>query len=108
MGESDIYLKIQHKPRWTNAVEKFVGFVGGTVNLTCSALAEPGAQFTWIKNNNTLHNNEFVKISNSDHHSALEMYISDESVFGGYQCRATNTLGTMARIVYLEEASIPY
>lgn len=106
--ESDIYLKIQHKPRWTNAVEKFVGFVGGTVNLTCSALAEPGAQFTWIKNNNTLHNNEFVKISNSDHHSALEMYISDESVFGGYQCRATNTLGTMARIVYLEEASIPY
>lgn len=64
------------KPRWTNAVEKFVGFVGGTVNLTCSALAEPGAQFTWIKNNNTLHNNEFVKISNSDHHSALEVCLT--------------------------------
>jgi len=36
------------------------------------------------------------------------VYIDDKSVFGGYQCRATNMLGTMARIVYLEEASKPF
>jgi len=106
--ESNITLKIQHEPRWTNAVEKFVGFVGGTINLTCSALAEPGAKFSWIKDNKTLFDDRDVQIFNSDHHSTLQLYIYDDSVFGGYECQAKNTMGRTARVLYLEEASRPF
>lgn len=77
------------------------------MNMTCSALAEPGATFTWIKDNKTLEPNEDIQIYNSDHHSSLQLHIYDDSVFGGYECRATNMLGTMARVIVLEEAVKP-
>lgn len=75
--------------------------------MTCSALAEPGAEFTWIKDNKTLEPDEDVQIFNSDHHSALQLHIYDDSVFGAYECRATNMLGTMARVIVLEQATKP-
>lgn len=75
--------------------------------MTCSALAEPGAEFTWIKDNQSLSPDEHVQIFNSDHHSALQVHIYDESVFGDYECRATNMLGTMARVIVLEQATKP-
>lgn len=75
--------------------------------MTCSAVAEPGADFIWIKDNKTLHPNDDLQIFNSDHNSSLQLYIYDESVFGGYECRATNKLGTMARVIVLEQATKP-
>lgn len=75
--------------------------------MTCSAVAEPGADFIWIKDNRTLHPSDDVQIFNSDHHSSLQLYIYDESVFGDYECRATNMLGTMARVIVLEQATKP-
>ena len=50
------------------------------MNLTCSALAEPGAQFIWIKDNETLNNSSFVTISNSDHHSVLQVHLLWRSI----------------------------
>ena len=37
----------------------------------------------------------------------VQLYVYDESVFGDYECRATNKLGTMARVIVLEQASKP-
>lgn len=108
--EMNITLKIQHKPRWFKehiSAEEAYGFIGGTVNMTCSALAEPGAEFTWINDNKTLEPGDDVQIFNSLHHSTLQLYVYDESVFGDYECRATNKLGTMARVIVLEQASKP-
>ena len=39
--------------------------------------------------------------------ASVQLYIYDESVFGDYECRATNKLGTMARVIVLEQASKP-
>ncbi|KZS20919.1 neural cell adhesion molecule 1-B [Daphnia magna] len=106
--EMNITLKIQHEPRWfKDHTKEAYGFIGGTVNMTCSAVAEPGADFIWIKDNRTLHPSDDVQIFNSDHHSSLQLYIYDESVFGDYECRATNMLGTMARVIVLEQATKP-
>lgn len=96
------------EPRWfKDHTKEAYGFIGGTVNMTCSAVAEPGADFIWIKDNRTLHPSDDVQIFNSDHHSSLQLYIYDESVFGDYECRATNMLGTMARVIVLEQATKP-
>ena len=96
------------KPRWfKDHTKEAYGFIGGTVNMTCSAVAEPGADFIWIKDNRTLQPNDDVEIFNSDHHSSLQLYIYDDSVFGDYECRATNMLGTMARVIVLEQATKP-
>jgi hypothetical protein len=96
------------EPRWfKDHTKEAYGFIGGTVNMTCSAVAEPGADFIWIKDNKTLHPSDDVQIFNSDHHSSLQLYIYDESVFGDYECRATNMLGTMARVIVLEQATKP-
>ena len=75
--------------------------------MTCSAVAEPGADFIWIKDNKTLEPSDDVQIFTSDHHSSLQLYIYDDSVFGDYECRATNMLGTMARVIVLEQATKP-
>lgn len=62
------------KPRWDEEhTEAAYGFIGGTVNMTCSASAEPGAEFTWIKDNKTIHPSDDVQIFNSEHHSALQV-----------------------------------
>ncbi|XP_057375021.1 neural cell adhesion molecule 1-B-like [Daphnia carinata] len=106
--EMNITLKIQHEPRWfKDHTKEAYGFIGGTVNMTCSAVAEPGADFIWIKDNKTLQPSDDVQIFNSDHHSSLQLYIYDDSVFGDYECRATNMLGTMARVIVLEQATKP-
>ena len=100
--------KIPDEPRWfKDHTKEAYGFIGGTVNMTCSAVAEPGADFIWIKDNKTIHPSEDVQIFNSDHHSSLQLYIYDDSVFGDYECRATNMLGTMARVIVLEQAIKP-
>jgi hypothetical protein len=103
-----IFKKIPDEPRWfKDHTKEAYGFIGGTVNMTCSAVAEPGADFIWIKDNKTIHPSEDVQIFNSDHHSSLQLYIYDDSVFGDYECRATNMLGTMARVIVLEQAIKP-
>lgn len=38
---------------------------------------------------------------------SLQLSIYDENVFGDYECRATNKLGTMARVIVLEQVSKP-
>jgi len=104
----NITLKIHHKPRWLNEhTEEAFGFIGGAVNLSCSAMAEPGAEFTWIKDNKTLQRGDGVEIYSSEHLSTLQIAINDESVFGDYECRATNLLGTMARVVVLSQVRRP-
>ena len=65
------------KPRWFKehiSTEEAYGFIGGTVNMTCSALAEPGAEFTWINDNKTLQpGDDGIEIFNSLHHSTLQV-----------------------------------
>jgi hypothetical protein len=41
------------------------------VNLSCSALAEPGADFTWIKDNRTIQTSDDVEIFNATRHLSI-------------------------------------
>ena len=71
-AKSKNFVEIADKPRWSNEhVEGAYGFIGGKVNLSCSALAEPGADFTWIKDNRTIQTVDDVEIFNATRHLSI-------------------------------------
>jgi Immunoglobulin domain len=72
MFKAKMIFEIADKPRWSNEhVEGAYGFIGGKVNLSCSALAEPGADFTWIKDNRTIQTGDDVEIFNATRHLSI-------------------------------------
>ncbi|ROT67234.1 hypothetical protein C7M84_014673 [Penaeus vannamei] len=83
------------------------GYVTGDVNLTCEAVAEPHANFTWIKDDQVIEPNETVQIINEDHKSVLRLKVTDVDMFGDYVCKAENKLGTLERVIILEEGKKP-
>ncbi|XP_046387783.1 neural cell adhesion molecule 2-like [Ischnura elegans] len=127
MKEQTITLKIQHKPTWKSqyrgndyeegeqennvngegSSSQAWGYVGGVVNLTCEAIAEPEATFHWLKDNKTIMPDEDSEVFNMKHRSVLQLAVHDESAFGGYVCKASNSLGTLERVVVLQKGTKP-
>jgi len=64
------------KPEWqTHQRGEFFGFVSGVTNLTCMALAEPPAEFTWLdKHKNMIQSHRIV---NQDVKSTLIVMLND-------------------------------
>lgn len=110
--EKTIRLNIKHKPyfakyrgtySWGNVT---YGYVGGAVNLTCEAEAEPPATFTWSSNNKKFSHKNHI-IYNGQHVSMLQVLIKNSTVFGKYKCEAKNELGTISREIQLREGTKP-
>nr|XP_027225635.1 neural cell adhesion molecule 1-like isoform X3 [Penaeus vannamei] len=104
-----IEVKVHHKPQWSDndLTAQAYGYVTGDVNLTCEAVAEPHANFTWIKDDQVIEPNETVQIINEDHKSVLRLKVTDVDMFGDYVCKAENKLGTLERVIILEEGKKP-
>ncbi|XP_042875130.1 neural cell adhesion molecule 1-like isoform X2 [Penaeus japonicus] len=107
--ELAIEVKVHHKPQWrdNDNMAQAYGYVTGDVNLTCEAVAEPHANFTWIKDNQIIEPNDTVQIINEDHKSVLRLKVTDVDMFGDYVCKAENKLGTLERVIILEEGKKP-
>ncbi|XP_065095667.1 neural cell adhesion molecule 1-like [Ochlerotatus camptorhynchus] len=106
--EKTIRLNIKHKPyfprhSWGNVT---YGYVGGAVNLTCDAVAEPPATFTWSSNNKKFSHRNHITFS-GQHVSMLQIVIKNSTVFGKYKCEAKNELGTISREIQLREGTKP-
>ncbi|XP_071440487.1 neural cell adhesion molecule 1-like [Hetaerina americana] len=127
MKEQTITLKIQHKPTWKAAyrggdyeeddhgnnvdgegsTSQAWGYVGGVVNLTCEAIAEPEATFHWLRDNETIMPDDGSEVITLKHRSVLQLAVHDESAFGDYVCKASNSLGTLERVVVLQKGTKP-
>ncbi|XP_077288074.1 neural cell adhesion molecule 1-A-like [Arctopsyche grandis] len=103
-----IKLNIQHKPIAPKhaRAEIAYGYISGTVNLTCEALAEPAANFTWHFNGGPVSKNT-GRIFEDTHVSVLVVPINDEKAFADYKCVAKNFVGTMERIITLTQGQRP-
>lgn len=129
MKEQTITLKIQHKPTWKGvykgngfdegenmrsegpngegSTSQAWGYIGGKVNLTCEAFAEPEATFHWLRDNETVQPDEYIEVINLKHRSILQLVVRDENAFGDYVCKASNSLGTLERVVVLQKGVKP-
>uniref|UniRef100_A0A182J736 Neural cell adhesion molecule 1 n=2 Tax=Anopheles atroparvus TaxID=41427 RepID=A0A182J736_ANOAO len=107
--EKTIRLNIKHKPylpQWKTSVSDAYGYVGGMVNLTCEATAEPPANFSWWANNKKLTSKSHI-IHSGRHVSMLQIMIKSSSLFGKYKCEAKNELGSVSQEIHLKEGSKP-
>ncbi|GLV31343.1 factor of interpulse interval [Carabus blaptoides fortunei] len=106
--EKSIKLNVQHKPMHEKPVHvrayQAYGYIGGEVNLTCEAVAEPAANFTWFRQHKKTIPGRIIQIP---HLSTLQLYVQNDSTFGDYLCKATNKLGTLDQIISLQKGVKP-
>ncbi|CAB3370839.1 Hypothetical predicted protein [Cloeon dipterum] len=111
IAEQIITLKVQHKPHWPSEQsvrDRAYGYVSGTVNLSCEAMADPGPEFEWIKDSHRIGpHTKHAKLFREPNRSVLQLLITNQTVFGEYVCRASNPLGYLERIVVLHEGAQP-
>ena len=119
-------------PPWKKSISDAYGYVGGMVNLTCEATAEPPANFSWSANNKKLtpkshiiYNGRHVSMLQvrgwwRPHHGPLlllihfflflrfiQIMIKTSSIFGKYKCEAKNELGSVTQEIHLKEGTKP-
>nr|XP_045615517.1 neural cell adhesion molecule 2-like isoform X2 [Procambarus clarkii] len=103
-----VNVKVHHKPQWLeDRMDQAYSYMMGEVNLTCEAVAEPQANFTWIKENKIITPSDTVQIFNDDHKSTLQLTVTGPEMFGDYLCKAENKLGTLERAIILEKGAKP-
>ncbi|XP_014285458.1 limbic system-associated membrane protein [Halyomorpha halys] len=98
-----INVSVYYKPTWKHWQDWF-GYMGGTANLTCEVEAEPPAEFAWTHNNQSI---EAARIITEPNRSVLQINVTDESVFGTYECKAWNDLGSIKKTGELVEGVKP-
>lgn len=99
-----IQLLIEHEPKWRPGLKnQFYGFISGTSNLTCEAIAEPPATFIWYdKEGQPIREG---MILTEDSKSTLVLSVTHDDIFGDYSCEATNKMGKLTRKVTLSEGA---
>ncbi|XP_054264097.1 limbic system-associated membrane protein-like [Macrosteles quadrilineatus] len=105
----DITLKVEHKPEWKEpgGEVKAFGYLTGETNLTCEAVAEPEANYTWSRVN---HSHKHLPRNTTEirepGRSVLKMQVHNDS-YGTYKCEAVNHLGRISRVFTLSPGEKP-
>ncbi|KAJ3658340.1 hypothetical protein Zmor_010085 [Zophobas morio] len=106
-----IHFHVKHKPIHPSHPQRHMrqeviyGYITGTVNLTCVAIANPPATFEWkVKDKKA----KIGKIINESLEvSILQLHIYNKSAFGNYKCIAKNKLGSYEENFTLKEGVKP-
>ncbi|XP_045118413.1 neural cell adhesion molecule 1-like isoform X4 [Portunus trituberculatus] len=107
MKDKEIDVKVHHKPLWNDDKTKAYSYVDGSVNLTCEVKAEPEANFTWTKDDSVIYPSEITQIFNDNNTSILQLKVTEQRMFGDYLCIAQNKLGTLERVIILQQGQKP-
>ncbi|MPC13092.1 Fasciclin-2 [Portunus trituberculatus] len=100
-------LFVDNKPLWNDDKTKAYSYVDGSVNLTCEVKAEPEANFTWTKDDSVIYPSEITQIFNDNNTSILQLKVTEQRMFGDYLCIAQNKLGTLERVIILQQGQKP-
>lgn len=100
-------------------LEKFV-YLNDNTTLSCEAIAEPAANFTWFHNKEPIDVRGIVSTTSSDevenvhiinehyhHRSLLHIKMANAEAFGNYTCQVTNRLGTIEQTIELKRGQRP-
>ncbi|XP_051959784.1 neural cell adhesion molecule 1-like isoform X2 [Xyrauchen texanus] len=103
-----MYLEVRYAPKIQGPAAVFT-WEGNPANITCEALAHPGATILWFHDGQLLPstNTTNVKIYNMPTVSFLEVNPESQNDFGNYNCTATNVIGTESREFILIQADVP-
>ncbi|CAM4668492.1 unnamed protein product [Leuciscus chuanchicus] len=103
-----MYLEVRYAPKIQGPVAVYT-WEGNPANLTCEALAHPGASISWFRDGQMLPNANTtnVKIYNTPTISFLEVTPVSQNDFGDYNCTATNVIGTESKDFILIQAEVP-
>ncbi|XP_067280357.1 neural cell adhesion molecule 1a isoform X1 [Pseudorasbora parva] len=103
-----MYLEVRYAPKIQGPAAVFT-WEGNPANITCEALAHPGASVSWFRDGLMLPsaNTTNVKIYNTPTVSFLEVTPESQNDFGNYNCTATNVIGTESKEFILVQADVP-
>nr|AAK38467.1 cell adhesion molecule NCAM [Danio rerio] len=103
-----MYLEVRYAPKIQGPQAVFT-WEGNPANITCEALAHPGASVLWFRDGQQLPsaNTTNVKIYNTPTVSFLEVTPDSQNDFGSYNCTATNVIGTESKEFILVQADVP-
>ncbi|XP_051537747.1 neural cell adhesion molecule 1-like isoform X6 [Myxocyprinus asiaticus] len=103
-----MYLEVRYAPKIQGPAAVFT-WEGNPANITCEALAHPGASVSWFHEGQHLpsSNTTNVKIYNTPTVSFLEVTPESQNDFGSYNCTATNVIGTESKEFILVQADVP-
>lgn len=81
--------------------KKFLGVLGGNVNLTCTAVGSPRPSITWIKDNESIVDSfDIQEEYNITSHVIITYLLQNHS--GEYTCNATNNLQSVIETVKID------
>ncbi|XP_051534346.1 neural cell adhesion molecule 1-like isoform X6 [Myxocyprinus asiaticus] len=103
-----MYLEVRYAPKIQGPAAVFT-WEGNPANITCEALAHPGATVLWFHEGQLLPstNTTSVKIYNMPTVSFLEVNPESQNDFGNYNCTATNVIGSESKEFILVQADVP-
>lgn len=103
-----MYLEVRYAPKIQGPAAVFT-WEGNPANITCEALAHPGAFVSWFRDGQLLPstNTTNIKIYNTPAASFLEVTPESQNDFGSYNCTATNVIGTESKEFILVQADVP-
>uniref|UniRef100_A0A8C2J9D8 Neural cell adhesion molecule 1a n=1 Tax=Cyprinus carpio TaxID=7962 RepID=A0A8C2J9D8_CYPCA len=103
-----MYLEVRYAPKIQGPAAVFT-WEGNPANITCEALAHPGAFVSWFREGQLLPsaNTTNVKIYNTPADSYLKVTPESQNDFGSYNCTATNVIGTESKEFILVQADVP-
>ncbi|KAK9870907.1 hypothetical protein WA026_009867 [Henosepilachna vigintioctopunctata] len=106
-ADSKLPNKILDPPAFLNSQikdDRVFGYLNGYVNLTCQVEAEPKARFEWLSTPTKVR--KTGNVTEYPNQSILQLRL-ERSTFGKYKCKASNSLGSIERVIILEEGVKP-
>ncbi|XP_055331055.1 neural cell adhesion molecule 1-like [Paramacrobiotus metropolitanus] len=107
-----ITLIVNYPPEFPDAeAEKAYAFLGGEVNMQCSAEGQPRPSYEWFykEDGNLVEQPGYINYdpANAASYSILNRNMTDKSLFREYVCKARNALGTAERTFIIKEVDKP-
>lgn len=105
-----LFLCISDKPQWIDPMHtaQQYAYINGSARMECKATAEPTPTFTWYRKSKRLESNGKVyNIESHSNWSRLTIHVRDVKLFDNYRCQAHNHLGSIERVIQLEQGEKP-